>query len=197
MTTAHEPSFGLRKTWRPERTRTIAPRARAAACWTRWKRLGLPLRSSHGVASTSASTTTGAIVANISASSLPLNSPTVWNITAPSTTSARMLRSVCETSVPSTIGKRSRTRPTRLDRISAREGSPSRAGSVADISTPIIVARAVSRRRTRVRGSAARRIACQASARRSIEAHMSANATSTQTGVAATTARPIDSMPSR
>ena len=121
----------------------------------------------------------------------------MWNITAPSTTSARMFSSVCETSVPSTIGKRSRTRPTRLATISAREGSPSRAGSVADISTPIIVARAVSRRRTRVPGRAARRIACQASARTSIEAHMSAKATSTQTGVAATIARPIDSMPSR
>ena len=35
-------------------------------------------------------------------------------------------------------------------------------------------------------GRAARRIACQASARMSIEAHMSANATSTHTGVAAT-----------
>ena len=119
------------------------------------------------------------------------------NITAPSTTSARMLRSVCETSVPSTIGKRSRTRPTRLATISARDGSPSRAGRVADISTPIIVARAASRRRTRVPGRAARRIACQASARTSIEAHMSAKATSTQTGVAATMARPIDSMPIR
>ena len=54
--------------------------------------------------------------------------------------------------MPSTTGKRSRTRPTRRDRISAREGSPRRAGSVADISTPIIVARAVSRRRTRVPG---------------------------------------------
>ncbi len=108
-----------------------------------------------------------------------------------------MLRSVCETSVPSTIGKRSRTRPTRLATISARDGSPSRAGRVADISTPIIVARAASRRRTRVPGRAARRIACQASARTSIDAHMSANATSTHTGVAATTARPIDSMPMR
>ena len=108
-----------------------------------------------------------------------------------------MLSSVCETSVPSTIGKRSRTRPTRRATISARDGSPSRAGSVADISTPIIVARAASRRRTRVPGSAARRIACHASARTSIEAHISANATSTQTGVAATIARPIDSMPSR
>ena len=103
-----------------------------------------------------------------------------------------MFSSVCETSVPSTTGKRSRMRPRRRDRISAREGSPSRAGSVADISTPIIVARAVSRRRTRVPGSAARRIACQASARSSIDAHISAKATSTQTGVAASSAPPIE-----
>ena len=113
------------------------------------------------------------------------------NITAPSTTRASRFRIVWETSVPSTIGKRSRTRPTRLATIKAREGSPSRAGRVADISTPIIVPRAVSRRRTRVPGRAARRIAFHASARSSIEAHISAKATSTQTGVAATIARPI------
>ena len=122
--------------------------------------------------------------------------PTVANITVPSTASARRLSSVWDTSVPSTTGKLSRTRPTRRATISAREGSPRRAGRVADMSTPIIVPRAMSRRRTRVPGRAARRIACQASARSSIEAHISAKATSTHTGVAATTARPIDSIPS-
>ena len=186
----------MRNTCRPERTRSIALRASVAACWTRWKRVGLPRRRSQGAETTSASSTTGAIVATTSASSFPWNRPTVWNITPPSTTSATMLSSVCDTSVPSTIGKRSRTRPTRLATISARDGSPSRAGSVADMSTPIIVARAASRRRTRVPGRAARRIACQASARTSMEAHISAKATSTHTGVAATIARPIDSMPS-
>ena len=108
-----------------------------------------------------------------------------------------MLSTVWETSVPSTTGKRSRMRPSRRDRIRAREGSPSRAGSVADISTPIIVARAVSRRRGRTPGSAARKIACQASARRSIEAHMRVKAASTHHGVAASRARPMDSMPMR
>ena len=175
----------------------MARRAAAAACWTRWKRVGLPRRSSQGAASTRASRTTGAIVAITSASSLPLKMPTVANITAPRMASARMLSMVCETIVPSTTGKRWRTRPTRRDRISARDGSPRRAGSVADIRTPIIVARAVSRRRTRTPGSAARRIACQASARSSIEAHMTANAASTHTGVAASSARPIDSIPIR
>ena len=108
-----------------------------------------------------------------------------------------MLSSVCETSVPSTTGNRSRTRPSRRATISARDGSPRRAGSVADMSTPIISPRAVSRRRTRTPGSAAVRIACHASARRSIEPHISAKATSTQPGVAATSALPIDSSPIR
>ena len=89
---------------------------------------------------TSASRTSGATVAITSASSRPRKMPTVANITAPSATSARMLSSVWETIVPSTTGKRSRMRPSRRARISAREGSPSRAGIVADISTPIIVA---------------------------------------------------------
>ena len=130
-----------------------------------------------------------------SASSPRLKTPTVANMTVPSTHRARMLSSVCDTSVPSTTGKRSRIRPSLRDTISARDGSPRRAGRVADMSTPIIVARAVSRRRTRVPGSAARRIACQASARTSIERHMSMKPTSTQTGVAARSARPMDSMP--
>ena len=69
----------------------------------------------------------------------PANSPTVLNITAPRIASASRLSSVCETSVPSTEGSSSRGRPSRRATISAREGSPSRAGSVADISTPIDV----------------------------------------------------------
>ena len=57
---------------------------------------------------------------------------------------------------------------------------------MADISTPIITPRVASRRRTGASGIAARRIAVHASARTSIDAHISASATSTQTGVAAT-----------
>src|ERR687892_705661 len=189
MIAAQPPSLGRRNTWSPERTCTIAPRTAAAACCTRWKRDGLPRRRSQGAASTSASTTTGASVAITSASSPPRKMPTVANITEPSTVSARMLRSVWETIVPSTTGKRSRMRPVRRATISAREGSPSRAGSVADISTPIIVPRAVSRRRTRSPGRAARRIACQASARSNMEPHISAKATRTQIGEAARTGR--------
>src|SRR5207253_1474217 len=104
---------------------------------------------------------------------------------------------VWETSVPSTTGSRSRTRPSRRATISALEGSPSRAGKVADIRTPIITPRAASRLRTRAPGRAASRIACQDSARRNIDAHISAKATSTQTGVAATIAMPIECSPIR
>ena len=81
--------------------------------------------------------------------------PTVVNITAPRITSASTLSSVCETSVPSTAGRRSRGRPSRRATISAREGSPSRAGSVADISTPIDVPCMASAKRGRAAGSAA------------------------------------------
>ena len=69
----------------------------------------------------------------------PANSPIVVNITAPRITSATTFSSVWETSVPSTAGRRSRGRPSRRATISARDGSPSRAGSVADIRTPIVV----------------------------------------------------------
>ena len=127
----------------------------------------------------------------------PRKTPTVANMTLPRIASASRLSKVCETSVPSTTGKRSRMRPSRRATISAREGSPSLAGRVADISTPIIVPRAVSRRRTRTPGRAAQRIACHASARISMDAHIRAKATRIQTGVAATIASPIDSMPIR
>ena len=88
----------------------------------------------------------------------------------PSRTSATMLSTVCETSVPSRTGNVSRKRPIRRARTIARAGSPRRAGSVADISTPIIVAEVTSRRRSGRRGSAERAIENQAPARKNIEA---------------------------
>ena len=94
---------------------------------------------SAGASRTSATTATGAAAYQISACSLPANRPTVENMTAPRITSASTLSSVCETSVPITTGSASRGRPSRRATISAREGSPSRAGSVADISTPTAV----------------------------------------------------------
>ncbi len=59
-----------------------------------------------------------------------------------------MLSTVWETRVPSRTGKVSRIRPIRRASDIARAGSPRRAGRVADISTPIIVAEVTSRRRT-------------------------------------------------
>ena len=82
----------------------------------------------------------------------------------PSTTSARTFSRVCETIVPSTTGRCRRALPIRRATTNARAGSPRRAGSVADISTPINVPCSASDNRTRARGSAARRIACQANA---------------------------------
>ena len=76
-----------------------------------------------------------------------------------------MFSSVCETSVPSTTGRFSRGRPVRRATTSARDGSPSRAGSVEDISTPIIVPCIASSSRIRARGSAALRIAYHENAR--------------------------------
>ncbi len=99
--------------------------------------------------------------------------------------------------MPSTTGNRSRAWPRRRATISARDGSPSRAGSVADIRTPIVVPCTASTKRGSASGSAARRIACQETARSSIEAHISPSATSTHVGVAASSAWPIGRMPIR
>ena len=101
-------------------------------------------------------------------------------ISAPRIASAAMLSTVWETSVPSSTGRVSRIRPTRRASTIARAGSPRRAGSVADISTPIIVAEVTSRRRRGLFGSAARAIAYQEVARRKSDPHISAVATSTQ-----------------
>ena len=74
--------------------------------------------------------------------------------------------------MPSTTGSVSRARPRRRATISAREGSPRRAGSVADISTPMNVPCIASRRLALRQVGAAARIACQAIARANIEAHI-------------------------
>ena len=103
--------------------------------------------------------------------------------TTPSRTSASTFRSVCDTSVPTSTGSVSRIRPSRRATISARDGSPSRAGSVADISTPIIVPLRITRRLIRLPGSAALTIACHETARSTIESENRASATSTQLGL--------------
>ena len=91
-----------------------------------------------------------------------------------------MLSTVWLTRVPIRTAKVSRMRPTRRASTIALAGSPRRAGSVADISTPIIVAEVTSRRRTGRPGSAARTIATHEAARANIAATISAQATSTQ-----------------
>ena len=68
-------------------------------------------------------------------------------------------------------------------------GSPSRAGRVADMRTPIIVAEVTSRRRTWCRGRAARAIAIQETARTNIAATIRAQAIRTQLEVRVDDAR--------
>ena len=98
----------------------------------------------------------------------------VETMIAPSRNSATRFSIVCETRVPSSTGKVSRILPVRRASVSARAGSPRRAGRVADISTPIIVAEVTSRRRTGRLGSAARAIQYQEAARKKSELAISA-----------------------
>ena len=103
---------------------------------------------------------------------------------APSTIRATMLSSVWDTTVPRTIGRFSRGRPVLRATTSARDGSPRRAGSVEDMSTPMKVPWAASANRTRARGSAALKIAYHEMARTAIALHMTARPSSTSVGLA-------------
>ena len=114
-----------------------------------------PWRRSTGASSTMMSSASGARAANSSAFWWPLNRLTEENMTAPRMMSATMLSTVWDTTVPSTTGRFSRGRPVRRATTSARDGSPSRAGSVEDMSTPMNVPCIASDRRTLARGSAA------------------------------------------
>src|SRR3954452_17673547 len=98
----------------------------------------------------------------------------------PSRISATILSTVCETSVPSSTGKVSRILPVRRESDIARAGSPSRAGRVADISTPIIVAEVTSRGRTGRFGNLALTIQYQDAARKKSEETISAEAITIQ-----------------
>ena len=111
--------------------------------------------------------------------------------------SASRLSSVCETIVPSTTGSVSRARPSRRATISAREGSPRRAGSVADISTPMNVPCIASRRRAGRHVGAALRIACQAKPRANIEAHISPRPAASRPGLEASRLASTPSTPIR
>jgi hypothetical protein len=66
---------------------------------------------------------------------------------------------------------------------------------VADINTPIVIPWTASTIRGRASGIAAFRIACQETARRSIEAHIRARPSSTHAGLERTSASPMRCMP--
>ena len=120
----------------------------------------LPLRRiSAGASSTTSSSSSGTELKQKSFWVPEWKRSVVETMITPSRTRARMLSIVCETRVPSSTGTVSRIRPVRRESDITRAGSPRRAGSVADISTPIIVAEVTSRRRTGRLGSAARTIA--------------------------------------
>ena len=164
--TASAPSRGERKTARPVRTRASASRASrhpaVHACRARRQRPSAAAPAPTSTAQQHAERRQRVPDQRLLAAG---EQPDRREHDAPRITSASTFSSVCETSVPSTAGRRSRGRPSRRATISARDGSPSRAGSVADISTPIVVPCMASMRRGSASGSAARRIACQATAR--------------------------------
>ena len=159
---AIDPFLGSRKTRRPERTFASASRI---ATITRARRPEPLWRTRLGASITAIRMITGAKLARKSRSELVLKRSVVETMIAPSIASATRLSTVCETIVPRITGSVSRIRPVRRAMIIARAGSPARAGSVADISTPIIVAEVTSRRRIRRSGSAERIAANQEIAR--------------------------------
>ncbi len=106
-----------------------------------------------------------------------------------------MLIRVWETTVPSTTGRCSRGRPVRRATTRALEGSPSLAGNVEDIRTPMNVPCIASESLTRALGSAARRIACQETARRTIAPHITPRPRITKEGLEASSAWAMLPMP--
>ena len=137
-------------------------------------------RTSIGASSTATSSANGASENRKTFSVLRWKRSVVPTMIAPRIPSATMFSTVWLTSVPISTAKVSRMRPTRLARTVARAGSPRRAGRVADISTPIIVAEVTSRRRTVRPGRAARTIATHEAARANIAPIISASAIRTQ-----------------
>ena len=112
--------------------------------------------------------------------------------------SASRLISVCEKTVPATIGSWRREEPGRR-RVSTSilAGSPMRPGNTAEPITPIIVARITGAHATSVSGSAARSTSCQEPARSSSESPISASASTIQPGCAEVSALPMRCSPRR
>ena len=130
--------------------------------------------------STATSSSSGAIDTRNSLCVEAWKRSVVLTMITPRITSARMFSAVWATSVPPRTATVSRIRPMRRARTIARAGSPRRAGSVADIITPIIVAEVTSRRRTGRPGSAERTIAVHDAARKNSETTIRAQAITSQ-----------------
>ena len=105
--------------------------------------------------------------------------------------SASRLISVCENTVPVTIGSSRRWGPSRRrESTTIRVGSPMRPGNTAEAITPIIVARATTIQPIRASGRAARSASYQETERSSSESPISASASMIQPGVAVIRACP-------
>ncbi len=106
--------------------------------------------------------------------------------------------SVCEKTVPATIGICAASAPSRWRvRTTYARGLADAPGKTAEPITPIIVARITGGQRIGVSGSAARSTSCQEIARIKSESLISANAAATQPGLAVTSACPIFCRPRR
>ncbi len=174
---------GWANTRSPSRTRASERRSAPMSACRRSERETAWRGMSSGASSTATSTPSGASAAPISAPWWPSSRSTLENMPTPSRVSASRFRSVWETIVPSTTGSVSRARPRRRATISAREGSPRRAGSVVDMSTPMNVPCIASLRLARRHVGAHARIACQAMARANIDAHITPRPASDQAGL--------------
>ena len=198
------------RSWRSARSADgeirTAPRAGAAAhdgdcrapARRRREREIAAVGSTNGASSTAASANRGASATSTSSrSEWPSSTETLDSVTPPRIVRASRLSSVCETIVPSTSGRVSRARPSRRETISAREGSPRRAGSVADMSTPMNVPCIASRRLALRHVGAAIRIACQASARTNIARHISPRPAAMRPGFEASSEAATRASPTR
>src|SRR4051812_2636770 len=102
------------------------------------------------------------------------------------------LMSVCENTVPAITASSCLVGPwSRRATTTTRVGSPTRPGKTAEAMTPIIVARRTVFQGIGVRGSAARRICCQETKRRTIESAINKSASAIQPGLALTSACPM------
>ena len=174
---ASDPYRGSRNTLSPLRTRSSA--ARIASDIRARRPVPIGRLTTTGARITTRSRTSGTKLNTKSFVDPEWNRSVDATMITPSSARAAIFSTVWETSVPRRTGNVNRMRPVRRAKTMARAGSPRRAGSVADMRTPIIVAEVTSRRRSGRCGSAARAISSQEAARRNIEAIIRAVAIST------------------